>query len=50
MTADEIEQLAVISAEVRIDFARAQVTALQWEPQPCPPEWRPARFRPLIAL
>lgn len=50
MTAEEIEQLAAIAAEVRISFARATTKALQWEPAPCPPEWRPARFRPLIAL
>jgi hypothetical protein len=49
VTADELEQLASIAAEVRISFARAQVTAHQWEPAPCPPEWRPSRWQPRLA-
>jgi hypothetical protein len=49
VTADELEVLASIAAEVRISFNRARVTAHQWEPAPCPPEWRPARWQTRLA-
>ena len=46
MTAEELEHLASVAAEVRQAFNRARTTAHLWEPAPCPPEWRPSRWQP----
>lgn len=50
MNPDELDALAVIAAEVRIGFNRARTIAHQWEPRPCPTEWRPARFRTPVPI
>ena len=42
MTADELDALAAIAADVRCRFAKAQAAALTWEPTPVPSWWQPS--------
>jgi len=45
VTADELDALAAIAADVRIAFAKAQTAALSWDIADCPDWWRPAPRR-----